>query len=492
MALLLLVPLGWSDGRAALSAPGFGIEERIALEKVVKENVSEVTEKILGSNDFIVWVDIVTDLELSQETRNVRSPTTRREVERGSVELPGFAQEFLPSSLKPQKGDAASPIVEQVAQTLKIPSNIIKQIRIRLLLPQGLESQRIADLRRILPPLVGLLPDRGDEFLVENVNFRQDPIEAFFYWKDHLNPLVFGILGLAVLTLFLFGPVRRFLNHIARSMETLSIRGEGQFLTRSAVSINRPEMPVLNAQAEREIGVGASPRGLLPGGEPEGEADGKPFGFIHAQNLNKVLMVLKQENNVQAMAAVVAYLTPELSSQFLAQLDTDRQRQIMLMLSSPKPLNPNAIRALHERLKAQVDYIVGGAEQLLQIMDEQSMEQQQVLLEELRGDRPEVVQEIERRMLTIEKIFQLEPTVLQVVLWEAYRQRVALGIFFRILSKDLQKKALEILPEGLSRVVRDEMNAPLPAAAQQDRVRKQFLQVARALEKEGRFTLPAA
>ncbi|MBI4249794.1 MAG: hypothetical protein HY611_09860 [Elusimicrobia bacterium] len=473
-----------------------GVEERILLENALTEKVRGVTQKLLGNEDFLIWVKITVDFNMTQETRSVVEPLEGKtgktdEKNPGADQaMPGITQTFLPQEFRQEAGGVKAgvqPLTQQIAQTVKIPSDYVKSMSVRIIVPKAVTDEKIEDLKKVLPMLIGLEAARGDGLAIERIAFRRDSWEQFLYWKNNLNPFVFWVFGLLMLTAFLFGPVRTFLNRFAQSAENFSVEGRiGGNLPPLQIQQGFNEMrqlPQAGAGGGPTLGGGAA--GLLE--QKDGAAS--PFAFVNADNISKLSLVLA-EADAQILATVAAYLPANISSKLLDSLSPEMQREVFILLSSPRTISPEAVVDLSRQLENQVKSIVGGVDQILLIMDTQAAEKQGAMMEEMRIEHPELVEDIQRRMLTVEKIIGLDKNTLQSVLWEAYRQRVALGTVFKGLTKDLQTTAMAALPEALHRVLADELNRQ-SSAAQQEAERKRFMQVVRGMEQSGRITLGA-
>lgn len=477
---------------SGLEATDLGIQERVILEKTLQEKIQGITQKLLGNNEFLVWVDLQVNFEMTQQMKNVatpqkdpNAPAPPPQAETPEPSLPGISEAFLPAELKPAPFKpvvSMQPIIQEMAQTFKLPTAYVQRIRVRVLVPTDTDQIKVVDLKRLLPLLIGMERVRGDELIVESVPFRKDPMEAFLYWKDRLNPMVFWVFGLMMVTIFLFGPVRSFLNRFAHSMETFTIEGRLTAAMPGPLNVQATSLQgQLPMEALRQRLPGQA-QGLLEG---KTEGDEAPFSFITADNINKVSWILT-EADPPTLATVAAYLPADLTSQFLATLPSEKSREVLLLLSSPQTVDPAVIKNLNDQLKAQAESVIGGVDQILQIMDQQPAEAQEAFLEELRVQRPDIVDEIQRRMLTLDKVARLERATLQNVLWEAYRQRIPLGIVLKGLPAQAQAACMAALPATLVRIVQDEIKQPANTA-QQETERKRFMQVVRNLERAGRI-----
>lgn len=473
--------LFWLAPALALAA-GFGIEEKVSLEKSITDKVQQVAVPFLGTSEFMVWTDVTVDLtQTTTQTTDTTKPDPSYKVEIPQAEtgMPGVDEEFLPSELQSKIPDslkialAGRPIIRSMENSMKLPQASIKSVRIRMVVPSRIPADRIKTLQSTLEQLVPIAPARGDALEISPIAFQRDPIERFLYWKDRLGTTVFWAFATLMVTGFMFGPVRSFLNRLAGTMENFEIK------TTSSVK------ELIEQKEAKEKALTGGPAGLLggPGGKPGEEA---PFGYIRAENMTKLLWTLEAAD-APTIAVVAAHLAPDLSSQLIASLEPDRQKEVLLQLASPQSVDKEIIVQLNAQLKAQMESVVGGLDHILNILDQQPPDKQAALLEELRTDRPDVVENIQGRLLTLDKVFKLPKANLQGILWEAYRQRITLGILLKPLQKDLQQAGLAALPETLTRVVADEMNLP-STPAQLDTERRKFMALVRNLEKAGRVS----
>jgi len=464
----------------AVYGAGLGIEEKVSLEKTLTDKIQQIAVPILGTSEFLVWADIAVDLKVANITKETTTPDPSYKIQTPELpQMPGVETEFLPPELQQKIPDSlrialsGRPIIQQMENSMQLPTDYIKKVRVRMMVPSTIPKSRTDDLQKALEVMIPIQKARGDELQIDQITFQRDPVERFLYWKDRLGPTVFWAFAMMVMTAFLFGPTRIFLNRVAGTMENFEIK------TTSSVK-------ELIEQKEAKALPGG-PAGLLgaPGvpGKPGEEA---PFNYIRADNLNKVLWTLEGAD-AATIAVVAAHLAPDISSQLIAQLEPDKQKEVLLLLSSPQSVDREIVNQLNAQLKTQVESVVGGVDHILNILDQQPPDKQQALLEELRADKPEIAEKIVGRLLTIDKVFRLEKAQLQGVLWEAYRQRITLGIVLKTLAKDLQQIGLAALPETLTRVVADEMNLP-STPAQVDTERRKFMALVRNLEKSGRIS----
>lgn len=492
----LLLCLGQAPGLSGVEAAfgaGYGIEEKVAIEKSITDKVQQIAVPFLGTSEFLIWTDVTVDIPATQNT-NTDLTKSGKDADPNWQEpvltkpddsMPGIEGEFLPTELQSKMPEtlklalAGRPILRKLTSDMKLPVATIKSVRIRMVVPKSTPDieKRRKDLEEFLTAVVPIAPARGDSLEITSLAYQRDPIERFVYWKDRLGPSIFWAFALMLGTAFMFGPVRGFMNRLAGTMENFEIK------TTSSVK------ELIEQKEAKEKALTGGPAGLLggPGGKPGEEA---PFSFVRSDNMNKVLWTLEGAD-APTVAVVAAHLAPDLSSQLIAALEPDKQKEVLLQLSAPQTVDKEIVSQLHTQLKAQVESVVGGVDHILNILDQQTPEKQQALLEELRTDKPEVVEKIEGRLLTLDKVFKLPKAQLQGILWEGYRQRITLGIVLKTLAKEQQAAGLAALPETLTRVVTDEMNLP-SSAAQVDTERRKFMALVRNLEKAGKVTFAKA
>lgn len=488
----LIVALLVCPGAVPARAAGYGIEEKVSLERSITDKVQQISVPFLGTTEFLVWTDVTVDLDpTTTKTEDTTKPDPNYKMPDIPTDLndgmPGVEGEFLPVELQSKMPDsikialAGRPIIRSMENTMKLPKASIKSVRIRIVVPNSNPeiAKRIEALQTFLTDVVPIAKANGDSLDITAMAYQRDPIDRFLYWKDKLGTTVFWAFGALVVTIFLFGPVRGFMNRLAGTMENFEIK------TTSSVK----ELIEQKETAQKALLPGGGPAGLLggPGGKVD---DSVPFSFIRADNMTKVLWTLEGAD-APTISVVAAHLAPDLSSQLIAALEPDKQKEVLLQLSAPQSVDKEIITQLHQQLKQQVESVVGGVDHILNILDQQPPDKQQALLEELRTDKPDVVEKIQGRLLTLDKVFKLPKAALQNILYEGYKQRITLGIILKTLPKEQQQAGLGALPESLTRVVSDEMNLP-STGAQVDTERRKFMALVRNLEKAGKVTFQKA
>lgn len=470
-----------SAAGAAIAA-GLGVEEKVAIEKTLTDKIQQIAVPFLGSEKFLVWADVTLNLAVKNISKSEPEPSPKfKEIEKTDDSLPGVDEQFIPEELRTKINPAllgSRPIIQNLENTMQLPKDYIAKVRVVMKVPTTTPPERIAELKKALEKMIPISDTRGDELSIDAMAFYMDPMEKLIYYKNEFGTAAFWGMAILIMTIFLFGPTRIFLDRMAGTLENFEIKTTGSM------------KELIEQKGGGAAALAGGPAGLLGGPEAKKVDDSIPFSFVNALNLTKVLWTLEGAD-APTISVVAAHLAPDLSSQLIAQLEPEKQKEVLLLLASPQSVEKDIITQLHQQLKVQVESVVGGVDHILMILDQQSPDKQQVLLEELRADKPDIVQKIEGRLLTLDKVFKLEKAGLQGLLWEAYRQRITLGVILKTLPKEQQQTGLSALPETLTRVVADEMNLPTSKAQTETELRK-FMTLVRNLEKTGKVTFPAA
>src|SRR5262245_6187023 len=104
----LIVGLLVCLGAASSFAAGYGIEEKVALEKSITDKVEQIAAPFLGTSEFKVWTDVSVDFP---ETANKTEDLTKtgkdadpswKEPVMPEIDnnMPGIEGEFLPTELQ--------------------------------------------------------------------------------------------------------------------------------------------------------------------------------------------------------------------------------------------------------------------------------------------------------------------------------------------------------------------------------------------------------
>jgi flagellar motor switch protein FliG len=292
-----------------------------------------------------------------------------------------------------------------------------------------------------------------------------------------LAVLLLGVFSMFVI--FLFGPVRAFLN---RLLTVLPRVGE-----QAAYAVNNvPAKPNGPGAAASNNGHFNSYAGNGNGKHvPEGVD--MPFRFINEEILGKLPILLRQMPADQT-AVVLAYLTPEWAGRVLNGLDTASQAAVVRELSQAREIPSAIVRDIETQVKAKLPYLVGGTDWIQSVYQLTEPTTQRALLGSLTQASPELAQTLRSKSFFYEDLGAITPAALRMVIQEAGYPTVAAALHDE--KAEIRAALLGRLPVATREILEQEMEitAPDATAAMDAKARVAF--AGRKLLTEGRIALP--
>lgn len=460
--------------------------ERLDLEMRMQKRVEDALGKILPVGQFVVVIR-VEPLAKGVETQ------TGSQRDNSGYYLPGV----------PVKTDFdnTNGRMQELVDTLKPDSKIfqrfIKRIQVTLVLDQDLADDIVSKVRDLTRQMLSLDAARGDTLDIQRTAFAK-PIdvqanstgmlklqrEIKSYWALVLLALV--LFCVAVFFLFMFGPLRGFLNNFVQILPTLKPQDSGRR------GMDMPYLPGympygLPTPPPAAAGSAAAFSGSLQVENPNKTV--LPFGFIREDHIGNLAILLARETPEKA-AVVLGYLPPEWISRVLARLEPAMQSEVAAHLATTRQLLPEQVEDIEQDLKRRLDYLIGGPDRIFAVYESLEPDAQRRMLESLKESRPEIVEELRHRTLLFDDLERLEPAALKAVLREVDLQLIVTSL--RGVSDTLIKRILEHMSEGKAEIVGQELELNRGAVAGKATLEAQrkVVLIAKRLEREGQINIP--
>ncbi len=486
-ALLLALFFGAVLLRAETASSWDG--ERLNLETNIQKRVEDALSKIIPENQFVLVVHV--------------EPWGQQIDSKGNVVDEGDGY-FLPGVPERTHFDNSQVSVKDLVNAVKPESamfkRFIKQISVTLVIDQDIPEQTVDKVRELTRQLVGLDPQRGDTLNVQRTAFQKAPLPIIDnssiyrlqnnlknYWVVILLTLILFCVG--IFALFMFGPLRGFLNRFVQVLPTLKPQDDGGGYPRMGPG-DMPYMPYFPPGfslpgAPQAGGAGSNFSGMLQVENPNRVS--LPFSFIREDNLGNLAILLSRESPEKA-AVVLGYLPPEWISRVLMRITPALQSEIASSLATTRQLLPEQVEDIEQDLRRRLDYMIGGPDRLSAIYESLDMEGQKRMLDSLKDTRPEVADEIRKQSLLFEDLEKLDAPSLKAILRDIDLQTLVTSL--QNVSESFLKRILENIPAGKAQIVREElevkkMGGPAVAEAQ-----RKVATVARRLRKEGHVNIP--
>ncbi|MFH1369660.1 MAG: FliG C-terminal domain-containing protein [Elusimicrobiota bacterium] len=445
------------------------IEEKLALEKSIQEKTERLIEKIIGSKDSVVLVTVDLEQEKAATIMSAAYPGSKMSEEEF---LPGITYSYYPI-------DNVSPASQGLS---------VKRITILVTLDQTVPDDLVNRIKSEVNILLSLNAMRGDVINVQKILFAR-PSYGFKEYMEQSSGHIYWLVTLFLITLFLFGPMRSFFKTIVKAME---IRIDAETRIKSSESLN-----LMGGQG----GGAAGP--LLPGGpadrmenkypsmghERESSGAVKRFGFVNEGNIKNLIYLLRKELP-EKIAVVISYLPTQHASQVLASLTPTTQSQVAINVSQTKLFDANQVEVIEHDIKSKIDYLLGGEEYFLGLLDQVDRETQENILKTVERENPALAERLSRSLFFFEDVVILDKTALQRLIREAQRRNLSFAVAMKTSNEDIKMKVMDCLTEGAQAMLAEQIDllGEVPEKKISDEQR-QISTLARDLEKTGEIII---
>ncbi|TVR30191.1 MAG: flagellar motor switch protein FliG [Spirochaetaceae bacterium] len=203
------------------------------------------------------------------------------------------------------------------------------------------------------------------------------------------------------------------------------------------------------------------------------------------------LMVIAKEESPAAIALILAHLTPASASEVISRLSDEVRQEVLLRIARMQRVDNEVLSRVEESLREKirshgrvVTQEVDGMATLARILRTMGAAEGGEVMRALRQEEPDIYDEIQDRLFTIETLLLIEDTDLQRVLRDFSDRDIA--VILKGKSEDIRAKVLRNVSERRRSIIADEYAhlGPLPRT-DVDRASSEFIDYLRRLEDSG-------
>lgn len=150
----------------------------------------------------------------------------------------------------------------------------------------------------------------------------------------------------------------------------------------------------------------------------------KPFEYLADKQPEQILALLKDESN-PVRALVFSYLPPQKAADVINKLDPSDKKEVIVNLAKSKKVLPEVIKSvdktIHEKSLAQVEVktnAIDGKSVLAEILKKMDFKAEQDILSTLKDDDPELGEELQEKLFTVEDVINSDDRYIQNYLRE--------------------------------------------------------------------------
>jgi len=445
----LIAVSGYYKINAASTNEGIetSIETKISIETSLEERLRKVLAEIAGTDKIIIIIN--TELYSEKEKKELQ---LKPKDQRSQMILPGV----------PVKENIGERKIEDLLAPLDLgkTKTMIKKINATIILDKGVSQGVVDIIKKVAVGLLGVDFERGDQFVIERMSFKQNP----FYWNSLLYPpQLFYVVAIALFTfaifssiLFLFNPFKIFSRSLVDVIASyVAVQKEAKSSESSFGGGSG------NSGASFESVPGAS-AAVLAAGSLKDTEHRKPFWFIMPAEVNQLSEALKTEP-AENIAVVMNYLNRDMASKIFSNLPVEQRVKVADLFSGVKQMDPEAVKSLEQKIKDTLNYSLGGQDILLGLLDYSDKDTQDRVLASLKAKSPEIAAKLQRSIFSFDDIANFDTNTLQLVL-----RRINLSAFAQILKampENFKTKVLSGLTEAARKRLQQEIELGRPISA---------------------------
>ncbi|MFH1259194.1 MAG: FliG C-terminal domain-containing protein [Elusimicrobiota bacterium] len=466
------------------------INDRVILENIYRDRVKEIVEKIVGIKDFVILIDITPNEQVLREIQNRKfepavsnSPNVQPNNYSAIGGISETANEYMPgipeSEINPNPVSApnyaAQPGNEEMKRVVS-RIDLIKKMSITLIVNSDVTPTDITRVKDEVGKLSGFNARRGDVLNIRQSFFKKTWQDEAKVWLNFLTPHIYWVAGLLIFIVFLFGTLNRFFKSIIHAVEVIRVEANTRLFSQGSIEVGRfGERQMETKQLPEES------RKQLAG------SNEKRFAFINEENLKSLIYLICNEPPAK-ISLICSYLDANLSSRVIASLPVETQSQVMLEIATVKQSSPDEVILMEEDLKTRIEFMRGGVDHFVEIIDHVDQRTQERLLFQLREVNPDLADKVEKKLFRFEQIAELNDKIIQTLVREA-----GIPIFAAALkgvNQPLRNKVTKTISKGAAEMLKQEMelSGDIPVKRIES-AQRLIVDTFRRLEKEGAIEL---
>ena len=466
-------------------------ESKFAREKTqyLQENI---LDKILGPGKAVVIVDV----EMGLESRNAemamgksKSDKKKNSGEDGNnpppaarVLVPGVPMPKSVLQMEEDRGGQSQEAGGTMQQKKVDVHTTIKKLMVTVLYDKRVKADKLLAVKQAI---VALLKVTEAQMVFTPTVFTET------VWEQVLTPKWIIPLALALWVLFfLFGPLASFFKRLTNALEDKT-----QLITQK-MDMKQESESQEQGEDEGENGGGGGGGGVGEDGLPleaekkEGEDDMKkfePFKYVTEENLKRLAYLIRKEEP-WIIALVLSYLKPEFAKEVLGSMPPELQARVAIETATIRQTSLEQVMSIDEYIKKKIDFVLGGLENLLKIMDEADKTTRETILEYLKNEKPQLYERVREEVVLFEDLLKFPDTAIQVIVREVGTESLARAL--RGAAPDYMNKFFINMSAGAAALLKESMDYGRPLTPEQvEDERKKLMDIISKAERDGKINI---
>ena len=220
----------------------------------------------------------------------------------------------------------------------------------------------------------------------------------------------------------------------------------------------------------------------------------KPFEFVRKAEASQLLNFI-QDEHPQTIALILSYMSASQASQIISGLPQERQAEVAKRVALMDRTSPDVIKEVEKILESKLaslvnqDYtIVGGVDQVVEILNSVDRGTEKHIMETLEIEEPELADEIRKKMFVFEDILLLDDKAIQRVLRDVENSDLALAL--KGSNEQVQNAIFNNLSKRLAAMIKEDMEFMGPVRMKDvEEAQQKIVNLIRKLEDSGEIII---
>ncbi|MBQ8262098.1 MAG: flagellar motor switch protein FliG [Lachnospiraceae bacterium] len=220
----------------------------------------------------------------------------------------------------------------------------------------------------------------------------------------------------------------------------------------------------------------------------------KPFEFIRKTDATQLLSFI-QDEHPQTIALILSYLSSTQAAMIISALPQEHQADVARRIAVMDRTSPDVIKEVERVLESKLanlvnqDYtIIGGVDQVVDILNATDRGTEKHILEILEIEDPELADEIRKKMFVFEDILLLEDRSIQRVLRDVDNNELALSL--KGSNEEVQNVVFKNLSKRLAQMIKEDMEFMGPVRMKDvEETQQKIVNIIRKLEDSGEIVI---
>ena len=447
-----------------------------------------ILDKILGPGKAVVIVDVEMGLEAKNMTMDMGKGKSDKKKngeddEKGPapaarVLVPGVP---MPKSVQQEQEDRGGSFQQsggQMEQKHMEVHTTIKKLMVTVLYDKKVHADKLLAVKQAI---MAVMKVTEAQMIFTPTVFTETA------WQEVLSPKWLLPLFFALwLMFFLWGPLRNFFKRLNAALEDKTQKIE------QLQKIEQEEQSEEQAEEENEEdgegGAGEGDEGLLEE-ELEEEAMKKfePFNYVTELNLKGLAYLLRKEEP-WIVALVLSYLKPEFAKGIFSSMPPELQARVAIETATIRQTSLEQVMSIDEYVKKKIDFVLGGVENLIKILNETDKATRENILEYLRNDKPALYERVREEVVLFEDILKFPDAAIQGIVREVGTEQLSRAM--RGAPPDYMNKFFTNMSAGAAALLKESMDYGRPLTPEQiEDERKTLIDLVTKLDKEGKIVV---